>query len=110
MGHRDYAVRSGCDSFLLKEGDEANRDQLLPGEGSSEGVYWLYAESDQACGHLPAHDMFRVNADTLETYLDSDAIRRIDLQKLDKLLRKSAPGLKRHFPQWHTSRRTGNAL
>jgi hypothetical protein len=41
--------------------------------------------------------MFRVNADTLETYLDFDPIRKIDLQKLDKLLRKSAPGLKRYF-------------
>ncbi len=41
--------------------------------------------------------MFRVNADTLETYLDFDPIRKIDLQKLDRLLRKSAPGLKRYF-------------
>src|SRR5580704_7926244 len=41
--------------------------------------------------------MFRVNADTLETYLDFDPIRKIDLQKLDKLSRKSAPGLKRYF-------------
>jgi hypothetical protein len=41
--------------------------------------------------------MFRVNADTLETYLDFDPIRRIDLQKLDRLLKKSAPGLKRYF-------------
>lgn len=41
--------------------------------------------------------MFRVDADTLETYLDFDPIRKIDLQKLDRLLRKSAPGLKRYF-------------
>ena len=41
--------------------------------------------------------MFRVNADTLDSYLDFDPIRKIDLQKLDKLLRKSAPGLKRYF-------------
>ncbi len=41
--------------------------------------------------------MFRVNAETLESYLDFDPIRKIDLQKLDKLLRNSAPGLKRYF-------------
>jgi hypothetical protein len=41
--------------------------------------------------------MFRVNADTLENYLDFDPIRKIDLQKLDKLLKESAPGLKRYF-------------
>jgi hypothetical protein len=41
--------------------------------------------------------MFRVNADTLETYLNFDPIRKNDLQKLDKLLKKSAPGLKRYF-------------
>lgn len=41
--------------------------------------------------------MFRVNADTLQTYLDFDPIRKIDLQKLDKLLREFAPGLKRYF-------------
>jgi hypothetical protein len=46
---------------------------------------------------LLAHDMFRVNADTLETYLDFDPIRKIDLQKLDSLLIKSAPRLKRYF-------------
>lgn len=40
--------------------------------------------------------MFRVNADTLQTYLDFDPIRKIDLQKLDKLFRRSAPGLKRY--------------
>jgi hypothetical protein len=43
--------------------------------------------------------MFRVNADTLETYLDFDRIRKIDLEKLDKLLKLSAPRLKRYFHQ-----------
>lgn len=43
--------------------------------------------------------MFRVNADTLDTYLDFDPIRKIDLQKLDKLLKQSAPGLSRYFHQ-----------
>ena len=41
--------------------------------------------------------MFRVEVDTLESYLDFDPIRKPDLQKLDKLIRKSAPGLKRYF-------------
>ena len=41
--------------------------------------------------------MFRVNAATLDSYLDFDPIRKIDLQKLDKLLKQSAPGLKRYF-------------
>jgi hypothetical protein len=41
--------------------------------------------------------MFRVNADTLDNYLDFDPVRKIDLQKLDMLLRKSVPGLKRYF-------------
>jgi hypothetical protein len=57
----------------------------------------VLTESAEACGHPAAHDMFRVNADTLQTYLDFDPIRKIDLQKLDKLLRKFAPGLKRYF-------------
>jgi hypothetical protein len=48
---------------------------------------------------IRSNDMFQVNADTLETYLDFDPIRKIDLQKLDRLLRKSAPGLKRYFHQ-----------
>lgn len=47
----------------------------------------VLTESAEACGHLPAHDMFRVNPDTLQAYLDFDPIRKIDLQKLDKLLR-----------------------
>jgi hypothetical protein len=41
--------------------------------------------------------MFRVNADTLDAYLDFDPVRKIDLEKLDKLLKRSAPGLKRYF-------------
>jgi hypothetical protein len=41
--------------------------------------------------------MFRVDADTLETYLDFDPIRKIELQRLDRLLRMSAPRLKRYF-------------
>jgi hypothetical protein len=41
--------------------------------------------------------MFRVDADTLGSYLDFDPIRKIDLQKLHKLLGKSAPGLRRYF-------------
>ena len=41
--------------------------------------------------------MFRVNAGTLNAYLNFDPIRKIDLQKLDKLLKQSAPGLKRYF-------------
>jgi hypothetical protein len=41
--------------------------------------------------------MFRVNADTLEAYLDFDPVRKIDLQKLDEPLKNSAPGLKRYF-------------
>jgi hypothetical protein len=46
---------------------------------------------------IRSNDMFRVNAGTLQTYLDFDPTRKIDLQKLDRLLRKSAPGLKRYF-------------
>lgn len=51
----------------------------------------------EARGRSSAHDMFRVNADTLDSYLDFDPIRKNDLQKLDGLLSKSAPGLKRYF-------------
>jgi hypothetical protein len=35
--------------------------------------------------------MFRVEVDSLESYFDFDPKRKPDLQKLDKLLRKSAP-------------------
>lgn len=41
--------------------------------------------------------MFRVEADDLRSYFDFDPQRRIDLQKLDKLLKGSAPGLDRYF-------------
>ena len=41
--------------------------------------------------------MFRVDADNLKSYLDFDPARKVDLQKLDGLLKKSAPGLKRYF-------------
>lgn len=41
--------------------------------------------------------MFRVNADNLQAYFDFDPKRKSDLQKLDKLVRASAPKLKRYF-------------
>lgn len=41
--------------------------------------------------------MFRVEVDSLEAYLDFDAARKADLVRLHALLRKAAPGLKRHF-------------
>lgn len=41
--------------------------------------------------------MFRVDADTLQAYLDFDPTRRTDLQRLDKLIKQSAPNLKRYF-------------
>lgn len=41
--------------------------------------------------------MFRVDVDSLNDYLDFDPKRKPDLQKLDKLIRKSAPGLNRYF-------------
>ena len=41
--------------------------------------------------------MFRVNADSLEAYLAFDPDRTADLEKLHALMRKAAPGLKRHF-------------
>ena len=41
--------------------------------------------------------MFRVDVDNLQSYFEFDPKRRIDLQKLDKLLKESAPGLKRYF-------------
>lgn len=41
--------------------------------------------------------MFRVDVDSLKDYLDFDLKRKSDLQKLDKLIRGSAPGLKRYF-------------
>lgn len=41
--------------------------------------------------------MFRVKADSLRAYLDFDPARRPDLEKLHALIRRAAPGLKRHF-------------
>jgi hypothetical protein len=41
--------------------------------------------------------MFRVDVDSLKDYLDFDLNRKSDLQNLDKLIRRSAPGLKRYF-------------
>lgn len=41
--------------------------------------------------------MFRVDVDNLQSYFEFDPKRKIDLQKLDKLLKVSAPGLKRYF-------------
>src|SRR5579863_125722 len=41
--------------------------------------------------------MFRVDVDSLEDYFDFDLMRTSDLQRLDKLIRRSAPGLKRYF-------------
>jgi hypothetical protein len=41
--------------------------------------------------------MFRVDVDSLEDYFNFDPKRKLDLQRLDKLIRQSAPGLKRYF-------------
>lgn len=41
--------------------------------------------------------MFNVDADSLKDYWDFDFKRKSDLQKLDKLIRTSAPQLKRFF-------------
>ena len=41
--------------------------------------------------------MFRLDVDSLKGYLDFDLKRRSDLRKLDMLIRRSAPGLKRYF-------------
>jgi hypothetical protein len=41
--------------------------------------------------------MFRVDVESLEAYLDFDPKRKGDLVKLDALIRKAAPVLKRHF-------------
>jgi hypothetical protein len=41
--------------------------------------------------------MFRVTADSLQAYLAFDPHRTSDLEKLHALMRKAAPGLKRHF-------------
>ena len=41
--------------------------------------------------------MFRVDADSLKEYFVFDPEREIELQKLDRLIRSSASGLKRYF-------------
>ena len=41
--------------------------------------------------------MFRVDVESLKDYLNFDLRRRSDLQNLDRLIRRSAPGLKRYF-------------
>jgi hypothetical protein len=41
--------------------------------------------------------MFRVDADSLDAYLDFDPKRKTELLKLDGVIRRSAPTLKRHF-------------
>jgi hypothetical protein len=43
--------------------------------------------------------MFRVTADSLADYLDFDPTRKPDLEKLDAVMRKTAPTLRRHFHQ-----------
>jgi hypothetical protein len=41
--------------------------------------------------------MYRVTADSLESYLDFDHARKSDLVRLHDLMRKAAPNLRRHF-------------
>jgi len=41
--------------------------------------------------------MFRVEAESLEEYFGFDTGRKTELQKLDRLIRSSAPELKRYF-------------
>jgi hypothetical protein len=41
--------------------------------------------------------VFRVTADSLEAYLAFDPARSAELEQLHTLMRKAAPGLKRHF-------------
>jgi hypothetical protein len=41
--------------------------------------------------------VFRVAVDSLQAYFDFDPKRKLDLEQLDRLIRKSAPTLKRHF-------------
>jgi len=41
--------------------------------------------------------MFHVDVDSLDAYFDFDPKRKPDLVKLDRVIRKSAPMLKRHF-------------
>ena len=41
--------------------------------------------------------MFRINGETLEAYFASDPTREGDLRRLDALISKAAPNLKRYF-------------
>lgn len=41
--------------------------------------------------------MFRVEVESLKDYFDFDSQRRMDLVRLDQLIKESAPGLKRYF-------------
>jgi hypothetical protein len=41
--------------------------------------------------------MFRVDVDSLDAYFDFDPRRKPELVKLDRVIRKAAPALKRHF-------------
>jgi hypothetical protein len=41
--------------------------------------------------------VFRVNVESLKDYFNFDLKRKSDLQKLDRFIRRSAPGLKRYF-------------
>lgn len=41
--------------------------------------------------------MFQVRADSVETYFEVDPERRVDLEKVDGLIRGAAPGLPRYF-------------
>ncbi|PLP60928.1 hypothetical protein CYK37_01080 [Mesorhizobium loti] len=43
--------------------------------------------------------MFQVHADSLETYFEFDPERRVELEMVDGLIRRVAPGLRRYFHQ-----------
>jgi hypothetical protein len=51
--------------------------------------------------------MFRVDVESLKDYLDFDLKRKSDLQNLDRLIRRSAPGLKRYFHRGTSAGRPG---
>jgi hypothetical protein len=51
--------------------------------------------------------MFRVLADSVQTYFDFDLKRKADLGKLDELIRQSAPSLKRYFHAGTPARTAG---
>ena len=54
--------------------------------------------------------MFRVDVETLEAYFAFDPKREADLRRLDGLIRKAAPSLKRYFHKGTPRGRTGHAL